>query len=729
MCILCNITISCAQHGAAAVKRHATMKKHLETAAKHRDKNGVLQPPKTVQATIDFSTGRPRASVQDQVCEAEAIFVMSVVSKSIPYSWADTATDMYKRMFPDSDIAKNFSCGRTKLSYIVSDGLGPHFKSKIIAELCRPNVFFSLMIDETPKPEQRVQQLDVLIRYFSESQKQVVVEHLQSFNLGRATGDIIAGCVEDALAELPTQGLLCFFSDGPNVMKSVKAKLKRNVNPNLVDIGECNLHKVHNAFAKGLDVFCSDVEELVRDVYYYFKHAVRAEGLKEHQKTLGIAPHVFLRHVSNRWLTLQDSLSRVQEQFMALQSFFSEKDVTVQRSDAQTQHNRLASAFSSKTLYAKILFLKNAAELFVGFQKLFQRQEPLLHILHSELLALVLRVLSRVLRSEAFCEKSAEDLQKLNLDDAALWKVRPEVGSDTEKVMEAWDHSQKKAFRLGARAFYLACSKALLQKLPLANKVILHARFLALEYDNAEMEVRSLRYLAAQLPQVLGDDQVSSLIDEWHILKCSGDKSAKCTQERIDDYWAKVFSLRSATGEQKYPLLSRLIKALLSLPHGNADCERGFSENKHLLDGRSSLSIASINGMRHIKTHLRRYEGDATKVPLSLDLIRSVKQSRVKYAQRTAAEEATSKQKPSKEDCGLEQCRLAEEKKVLEDQVAASRALLTSAQELISSGVKRKDMDKVQRGHILLTKGNSSLERALGKLQELSKQISKKPKH
>lgn len=56
---------------------------------------------------------------------------------------------------------------------------------------------------------------------------------------------------------------------------------------------------MYNVFAMGLDVFCSDVEEVVRDIYY-FKHAVRAEGLKEHQQTSGTAPHVFLRHMSNR---------------------------------------------------------------------------------------------------------------------------------------------------------------------------------------------------------------------------------------------------------------------------------------------------------------------------------------------------------------------------------------------------------------------------------------------
>lgn len=251
-------------------------------------------------------------------------------------------------------------------------------------------------------------------RYFSESKQQVTVEHLMSFKVSRATGDIIAERVEEAVAELPRSGLLCFYSDGPNVMKNVKGKLKQRVNENLLDVGECSLHKVHNAFGKGLDVFCSYVEELVRNVYYYFKHAVRAEALKQQQEVLGIAPHVFISHVSNRRLTLQDSLSRVQEQFHALCSFFLKDAAANRRSDAQTQHKRLALAFSSKSLYAKVLFLRNAAELFSGFQRLFQRQEPLLHFLHEELLALVQRVLSRVLRSDVFCEKRAQELMKLD---------------------------------------------------------------------------------------------------------------------------------------------------------------------------------------------------------------------------------------------------------------------------------------------------------------------------
>lgn len=70
----------------------------------------------------------------------------------------------------------------------------------------------------------------------------------------------------------------------------------------------------------------------------------------------------------------------------------------------------------------------------------------------------------------------------------------------------------------------------------------------------------------------------------------------------------------------------------------------------------------------------------------------------------------------------------AAEKKALEEQVAASRASLASA-ELIRSGVKKADMDDVQSGDVLLAKENCILEHALRRLEELNKQIYKKPNH
>ncbi|KAH7932089.1 hypothetical protein HPB51_029506 [Rhipicephalus microplus] len=240
--------------------------------------------------------------------------------------------------------------------------------------------------------------------------------------------------------------------------------------------------------------------------------------------------------------------------------------------------------------------------------------------------------------------------------DASLWKSRPEVGTDTEKSMLEWDFSEKKRFHLGARAFYLACAKDLLQKLPLENRVLQSASLLNWQSTNVESEVRALKYLVSQLPQVIKHEEVSSAIDEWHMLKCDSNSDLLALGgERIDVRWGKIFELKSPGSQPKYPLLSRLVKCLLCLPHGNADCERGFSENKRFYENRYSLCIASINGLRQTKTYLRRYDGDATKVPLSTELLQSVRRSRARYTERTAsAQQSESRKRLGDQDTGAD---------------------------------------------------------------------------
>lgn len=60
--------------------------------------------------------------------------------------------------------------------------------------------------------------------------------------------------------------------------------------------------------------------------------------------------------------------------------------------------------------------------------------------------------------------------------------------------------------------------------------------------------------------------------------------------------------------------------------------------------------------------------------------------------------------------------------------MAASKALLKSAEEVIDLGVKTADMEEVQCGHSLLAKANASLDNALHQLHELEKATNKKRK-
>ena len=44
--------------------------------------------------------------------------------------------------------------------------------------------------------------------------------------------------------------------------------------------------------------------------------------------------------------------------------------------------------------------------------------------------------------------------------------------------------------------------------------------------------------------------------------------------ERIDHYWRQIFSIKCQDGSQKFPLMEKIVKAVMLIPHGNSDVER-----------------------------------------------------------------------------------------------------------------------------------------------------------
>lgn len=73
-------------------------------------------------------------------------------------------------------------------------------------------------------------------------------------------------------------------------------------------------------------------------------------------------------------------------------------------------------------------------------------------------------------------------------------------------------------------------------------------------------------------------EQAKSLVDQWHRLHSQpAGAGAALPITGIDGFW-EVF-------------LSAFVQVMLSLPHENADCERGFSENKRIVDSGVNLSI------------------------------------------------------------------------------------------------------------------------------------------
>ncbi|CAF3042103.1 unnamed protein product [Rotaria sp. Silwood2] len=119
--------------------------------------------------------------------------------------------------------------------------------------------------------------------------------------------------------------------------------------------------------------------------------------------------------------------------------------------------------------------------------------------------------------------------------------------------------------------------------------------------------------IARSIPNLLDDREIDKLENEWTLYSVElVDRSWYIKDEYVDSngnnqikyhsidyYWNNVFLILTKNGISKYPTLTKLIKNVLIITHGNADVERGFSINSNILtENRSSLSESSINGLR-----------------------------------------------------------------------------------------------------------------------------------
>ena len=138
------------KEGLSAVRKHEKGAKHVENVAV-KDVNG--NDSVSGQSSIENSLKNAEAlavkarRTKDQALEAEAMLVTATSCHSIPDAMFDCFNLLLPAMFPDSDIAKLFSVGRTKAGYLLTEGIGPHYRQQVLE--CMKVHPFSLNFDES----------------------------------------------------------------------------------------------------------------------------------------------------------------------------------------------------------------------------------------------------------------------------------------------------------------------------------------------------------------------------------------------------------------------------------------------------------------------------------------------------------------------------------------------------------------------------------------------------
>ena len=86
-----------------------------------------------------------KPDIQQSTIKAETLWFLFTAKHNLAFLNSDHANKLFKEMFPDSEIAKKFACGRTKTTAIVKDALAPHFHKKMV-NLPFPYLWMNRMI-------------------------------------------------------------------------------------------------------------------------------------------------------------------------------------------------------------------------------------------------------------------------------------------------------------------------------------------------------------------------------------------------------------------------------------------------------------------------------------------------------------------------------------------------------------------------------------------------------
>ena len=134
-CSACNTDLSL-NAGKLDIRKHAMGKKHIQFCK-------TLSKQVSV---VDMPSLRSKQITDKQVKEAEIRLASFICEHDIPIRVIEHMPQLIQTICPDSKIAKEIKCGRTKLTSMIKNVTGKQSTEQLITHL--QNSKFSLLVDE-----------------------------------------------------------------------------------------------------------------------------------------------------------------------------------------------------------------------------------------------------------------------------------------------------------------------------------------------------------------------------------------------------------------------------------------------------------------------------------------------------------------------------------------------------------------------------------------------------
>ncbi|GBN22583.1 hypothetical protein AVEN_56254-1 [Araneus ventricosus] len=338
-CSACNRIFDVSNMGETALKYHMRGTKH-QKFLKINEKKIDLKKYFSAEDHAESSSSQPSTSnscpsevpistnlldrsvnANNLSRKAEILWTLKVLNSHYSYKSCENVNYIFKTMFPDSEVAKNFSCGEKKTAYLSVFGIAPYFLSLLKDKVKNETKMYVLLFDESLNEVNQTKQLDCHIRFWDHNK--ITTRYYSSDFLGHATSELLFEKINEKCLTLGAKNLLQLSMDGPNVnlkvLDMMMEEMKNNFNASLLNVGTCGLHVIHNAFRAGCSAAFPEVEEAASAVYWLFKDSpARREDFASVNPDVKF-PLKFCKH---RWVENENVLVRLIRNFAGYQKLY-----------------------------------------------------------------------------------------------------------------------------------------------------------------------------------------------------------------------------------------------------------------------------------------------------------------------------------------------------------------------------------------------------------------------
>lgn len=195
--------------------------------------------------------------------------------------------------------------------------------------------------------------------------------------------------IKETLLEknIPLENVIGYSSDTTSVMfgekESLVSLLKKGL-PHVITI-RCSCHMIHLCASYACLKLSTSLEDMLRNVHAHFSRSSQIiHNLEEFQRFCNIPLHKIPGLSQTRWLSTENVINRILEQWSALRLYFT--DLVSMKKDPSNTVLSILQAMNNKYMEAQLQFMSFQLKRLNAFNTLFQSEAPVLHLLRERLL-------------------------------------------------------------------------------------------------------------------------------------------------------------------------------------------------------------------------------------------------------------------------------------------------------------------------------------------------------